>query len=606
MTFGSGRNRRPDDWPSSHVRARAAISDQLDGPIAPDEAAWLADHLEACPECRLIAAAYAEQQRELWGLRERMPVPPRDLWARTAAAIESEPRFRQRQNPPLGWPARRYLAPSAVLAAALVVAVAVGTLTSSRRFDGGGTTGTPPIVAVASDTVTNPPRSAGPGPTQIPVTAKVTYLAKDPSGSFTIRQKSVDTVCPQDATQSCNTDGTTEDHPVTLDEEASTVFGSQDNSRLIVVSDPTAAESGSVSVVSLADAPSSTPTPTASGATASPSAAPSSSAPSAPPTPSAPPSGPTPTPTATPTESTEPTPSVAVSAPPGGPIEIAHDVVLVGQSAAYSPSGSWFAFTARPVDGSAGPDIFVWKVGDALATPLTTDHRSIFGSWIGDTMVGSTVVETTTGNGAGAKTELQPSSYLLDPGSGRMTALPQTGQAWRPAVDPTGRLAVYWSGNLRATTAPGYAPDAGRLVIGDWGTGGSASPDGPLPTPVHGNQGELRHETTISAGRIEDWDARWDGSGTHVAIWIADPENAAVGRLSLYAVDSFDGRIDLKAPLLDGKLANAGFAISDGQLVWVEPAADGSSDGSKVQLVAWTATGVGSVTTVTGPAIVIR
>jgi hypothetical protein len=294
-----------------------------------------------------------------------------------------------------------------------------------------------------------------------------------------------------------------------------------------------------------------------------------------------------------------------VTPSPSGAIEIAHDVVLVGESAAYSPTGGWFAFTARPLNGSAGPDIFVWKVGDPQAIPVTTDHRSVFGSWSGDVMVGSTIVET-KGAGAGTKTELEPVSYLLDPATKSITALPQTGRAWRPAVDPTGRLAVYWAGTVRETAGPGYAPDAGRLVLGNWGTGNTAPTDGPLPTSLKGDQGAARHETTIRAGRMNDWDARWDSTGTHHAIWIADDQNPVVGRLSLYTVDSFDGKIDLKTPLLDAQPALAGYAISDGQLVWAEPAVAGSTTGGKVQLLAWTDEGVGTVSTVTGPVIVIR
>jgi cellulose synthase/poly-beta-1,6-N-acetylglucosamine synthase-like glycosyltransferase len=49
-------------------------------------------------------------------------------------------------------------------------------------------------------------------------------------------------------------------------------------------------------------------------------------------------------------------------------VQVARDlwpgVKVVGQSAAYSPDGAWFAFTARPTDGSEGPDIYVWRVGD--------------------------------------------------------------------------------------------------------------------------------------------------------------------------------------------------------------------------------------------------
>jgi hypothetical protein len=278
----------------------------------------------------------------------------------------------------------------------------------------------------------------------------------------------------------------------------------------------------------------------------------------------------------------------------------------VGQSAAYSASGNWFAFTARPVDGTAGPDIFVWKVGDSQALRVTSDHRSIFGSWSGDIMVGSTVVETTTSGAASPRIDLEPASFLLDPATSTLIDLPQTGKAWRPAVDPDGRLAVYWTGTIRATSAQGYAPDAGRLVLGDWGTGMSAPSDGALPTTLTGDQIAIRHETTIAAGQINDWDARWDSTGTHLAIWIVDDQNPAVGNLSLYAVNSFDGKIDLKKPLLDDRVAAAGYSISDGKLVWAEPSDDGSVAGGTIQLLAWTDEGVGTVETVTGPVIVIR
>jgi hypothetical protein len=299
-------------------------------------------------------------------------------------------------------------------------------------------------------------------------------------------------------------------------------------------------------------------------------------------------------------------PSVSITPTQDGAIEIANDVVLVGQSAAYSPTGNWFAFTARPVGGPLGPDIYVWKVGDARARAVTTDHRSVFGSWTSEVMVGSTILDATTSAAtASADQDLQPESFLLDPATKRATALPQTGQAWRPAVDPTGRLAVYWAGTVRAG-ASGFAPGSGRLVLGDWGTGLSAPSDGPVPTPIKGDQTSARHETTIAAGRLADWDARWDGTGTHLAIWIADPQEPGVGSLSLYAVDSFDGKIDLKKPLLEPKRAIAGYSIANGQLVWAEPAAEGSATGGQIQLLAWTDEGVGVVTTGTGPVIVIR
>ena len=618
MSFGRGRVRRPDDWPSSHVRARADLSDQLDGPLEPREASWLEGHLEACPDCRVIAAAYVAQQLELRGLRDRIPPPPRDLWARTSAAIESESRFRDGRARTTSWRNRRALVPSALLATALVAVVAVGTLTSSRGPSGPSAAGPSSQVALGSGPPSNAPASTNAGPTPLAVAQKIEYLARDSDGTFSIKVRNVDQVCPSKSTQPCDTNAPIAGHAVNVNRDASTVFGSPDEARLIVVNDPRSASSGTISVVPLGSAvPAPTPTPSSSPTLVPASIAPpvtstpptATSTPTIRPTPSVGPVSPPPTspPSAEPPASPSPSPSVAVTASPSGaPIEIASDVALVGESAAYSPTGHWFAFTARPVDGSLGPDIFVWKVGDPRATSVTNDHRSVFGSWSGEVLVGSTVVETTKGVGEAAKTDLEPASFLLDPATAVLTAIPQAGRAWRPAVDPSGRLAVYWAGTVRATAIPGFAPDAGRLVLGDWAAAMSAPSDGPLPTALNGDQAAARHETTIAAGRMDDWDARWDPSGTHLAIWIADQENPAVGRLSLYTVDSFDGKIDLKTPLLDAKVATAGYSISDGQLVWAEPSGDGSTTDGKIQLLAWTDEGVGTVETVTGPVIVIR
>ncbi len=624
-----GRARRPDDWPSSHVRARADLSDRLDDALDPVEAGWLDAHLEACPDCRSIAAAYATQRLELRAMRDRSPQPPRDLWARTAAAIESESRFRDRDGNRARtdvWRRRGLAAPSAFIATALVVAVAAGLLTSSWRFGGGGTTGSSANAALASQTASAAPGSTTAGPTPIAVAKRVEYLVQDADGGYSFRIQNVDAVCPPSTASPCDTTAPQVGRSVALDQSASSVFGSPNGDRLIVVNGPTTASTGNITVVTLpSQVPDPTPIPTTTPiatATAlpSPSLVATSAAPAGPsPTPvptAASPSAPPPTPSTTPVISASPNPtpsaSVAVTPLPSGTVEIAHDVALVGQSAAYSKSGGWFAFTARPVDGSAGPDIYLWKVGNPEASRVTTDHRSVFGSWSGDQIVGSTVVER-TGAGNGSTSELNPSSFFLDPSNLGMVDLPQAGSAWRPAVDPTGPRAVYWTGSVRATAEPGFAPDAGRLVLGDWDVptpqGSGAPPATPVPTPLPGDQSHARHETTLAAGRILDWDARWDASGTHLAVWIADEKLPDVGRLSLYSVDPFDGKIDLKTPLLDGQPANAGFSISDGQLVWAEPATAGtvgSGSEARMKLLAWTDTGVGTVETESGPVIVIR
>ena len=70
-------------------------------------------------------------------------------------------------------------------------------------------------------------------------------------------------------------------------------------------------------------------------------------------------------------------------------IAIASDLIVIGQTAAYSPDGNWFAFTARPADESQGPDIYVWRVGSERAEPVTSDHHSVFASWADDQLVGS-------------------------------------------------------------------------------------------------------------------------------------------------------------------------------------------------------------------------
>src|SRR6185369_82136 len=132
MTVIGGRGGRPDDWDSQHARARARAAERLDGPLDPAEAAWLDEHLASCAA---IAADYAAQRLELRALREPAPVPPRDLWARTAAALEQESRHGAR-----GRARRSSLRPFALLAGALVVAIAVGTLTSSQWLFGNPTT----------------------------------------------------------------------------------------------------------------------------------------------------------------------------------------------------------------------------------------------------------------------------------------------------------------------------------------------------------------------------------------------------------------------------------------------------------------------------------
>jgi hypothetical protein len=124
-----------------------------------------------------VAAEYDEQRLALRGLRHDQPQPPRDLWARTAAAIEAEParrRSARRGSGILG------LTP---LVGALVVAVAIGAglLNSSILFTPLGST------TKGDDVVATPIALAG---------GEVQVLSRGEDGTLEILSQHVDEVWP--------------------------------------------------------------------------------------------------------------------------------------------------------------------------------------------------------------------------------------------------------------------------------------------------------------------------------------------------------------------------------------------------------------------------
>ncbi|HEY0443691.1 MAG TPA: hypothetical protein VGC90_05675 [Candidatus Limnocylindrales bacterium] len=662
--------RRRSDRPETvHARARAAAAARLDGRIDPRVNAWLDAHLGDCADCAAIADAYAGQQAELRALRDRLPQPPRDLWARTSAAIEREASHSARHDAAFNRNGairsrRRIAAPLGALSGLLVVAVVLGaTVLSNRPLPAVVATASAPVVAAAA----SPSLTRIPGATPFAVAAaNVGWVRLGAAGHADVFDSTVSRVCPGHQGAECPPIDEPSSKSITLPDQPSSVIKSPNDRQLVVVDSSTKGAGGQVYVVADPEA-SASPSPSPSATTAPTSPPVTASArptPSATPTPlpASPSVKPTPvdspTPTRTPTPSItasvtlpppSPTPSAAASPSPSaspGTRAIARDVIIVGQAAAYSPDGTWFAFSARPADRSHGPDIYVWHVGADKATPITTDHRSVFATWLGKHVLGSRGVADPA-QPAGSQT-LRPEAFLLDPTNGKELGL-AGGHVWRPSVDPQRRLAVYWDGTLALNDAgTDLAPDTGNLVLGPWNdTVVTVRPGKPAPSPassptasvapaataparsVPGSSGgptsapsakpspratatpvattspkatgtpvatdAALASTTLATGRVTDWDARWDETGTHLAVWIADPNDPKSGKLTLYVVDPASGTLHADRPVHDVR-AQAGFSIGKGRLAWATPPGQ-DGRGSRIQVLAWTDDSVGSVET---------
>lgn len=552
-----------------HDRARSLAAGRVDEPLAPADAAWLDAHLATCPACAADAAAYEADRAALRGLRTETFEAPRDLWARTAAAIESEGGRGVARRGRLGRPFAA-LAPIAGLA---VVAIVVG----SGLLNG------------------QPVAPVGPEATPIAFAAgTVAVLNVSDDGALQLSTGNLHEVCPMTAA-SCRVEPSFETAPVagfrpsqdvnavispTKDQLVVIPRGSGGTGGVYVVPvkratpQPSPEATTAPSTPAVTEAPTATPeTPTASpsepaespSATESPSETPGESpaespaeSPEASPveSPSTEPASPEATPeaTATPETTEEPTatPVVAVTPRPDGALEIASGVVVVDGPATYSPDGTRFAFTARPADGSTGPDVYVWNTDDTVARAITDDHRSVFAGWDGDALLVSRA------NDAG------PVTLRLDAGTGEVRGDRVRG-AWMPSLSPDGDHAVWWDGTVKlAADGLTWVPAEGRLVAGQW--------------PPSGNSAQ-----PIADGRVDAWQVRWDPTGEALAVWVAG-RNADAGKLSLYTVDPATGRPDLGSPKLENEPALGGFTLEPGMLAWSAPGRDA---GTTVQVLAW-------------------
>jgi hypothetical protein len=591
-------DRRHNDPQSPHERARLLASERLDDGLVPADADWLERHLAHCHACRAIARAYAEDRALIHSLP--MPEPPRDLWARTSIALERERATRHRiRSGPTG---QRWSALGGVLAV-----LVVGLLVGRSLLPGGG-----PAVGPATPGAQAPGSSPGAGATPLAVPpGDVAWITHSENGPYTMNIANVATVCPQDAAPSsdCASIDAGAKRVASFVRKPGSVVLDPQAEQAAVVELSASSTGGSIFVVPItrpAPAPAASPTPTPTDSSSASLGAPATTTPD---------TGPSlePTPSHEPNRSPaqpsiEPPPSVApitsgepTLGPTGSPVSVGtpaptaaaalaiiDDVVVVGADAAYSPDGRWLAFSARPAQASAGPDVYVWHIGDLKARAVTSDHGSVFSSWVDDGILASradrALVPDDASSPDSAPASAQPVSFLIDPASGKEHALDGFA-AWRPVVDPSGRWVVYWTGSLVFDAAARtWIPADGGLMIDRWGSVGdpsaSADPQALLPA---------------GAASLLDWKLRWDPSGRYLGAWVADPLSPGLGRLSLLAVDRSTGRIEPdRKPVLRDAPALPGFAIGDGRIAWATPPGQ-DGEGSRLLVLAWKGPDAGRV-----------
>lgn len=93
---------------------------------------------------------------------------------------------------------------------------------------------------------------------------------------------------------------------------------------------------------------------------------------------------------------------------------------------------------------------------------------------------------------------------------------------------------------------------------------------------------------------VAEFDIRWDETGTWLAVWLADPSDPSIGRLSLIHVDPATGVLTRPHGAPKDVTALPGFSIANGRLARATPPGQGG-EGSRVQIVAWTDQAVGAV-----------
>lgn len=627
-----------------HARLRQLLAERLDAPLPAREAADLEAHLAACPACRVVEREYAAQHEQLRALSAIEP--PRDLWARTRAAIDHEVAREGRR--PFPAPKLELVRPGALRQLRVAVGSLLGVLVVLLLVGGPLAQGPLPDVASA---------------TPFPIPPQQLAFLDVADGQLTLYRADVAEVCPPPGI-GCAA-GPPSRPVVRLGagvaaRELALGGGGQ---LFIAGRDPLGAEV--FAIVSLPVVPSLEPTPSSTevpDGSASPST-PAEPAPSAS-EPAVEPSGePTATPSATPTDGpdeTPVTPSEAASIVPTPTSEQpvtaeAHPILSAmrgtGAPAAWSPDGMILALSAMPADGSAGSDVYTWRPGDEQAVPLTSDHHSTFASWAGGRVV---VSRTAAADDASADAAvLSATTVVIDPTTGEERAV-ELADAWLPSVDPTRHWVVYWQGRLEARDQA-VLPAGGRLMIAAWsaidpwaaddaaaaaaetsaatpsgapdsspgdqavasdtpppspqptptvapeptpGDAGGAdetpapagSPDGSPPASGSPDASSAPDQPRAVSGSTSDWVVRWSTTGTAYGIWTRIDGEESGGTLVVRSVPDAsnpEGEV-LVAPTP----AQRSFAVGADRVVWVAPLPGGDGE---LWVASWGELGNGSL-----------
>jgi hypothetical protein len=610
-----------------HERARMLAAESVDGPLGPGDAEWLDAHLGSCPDCAAVAEEYRSIHAELRSLTT--PEPPRDLWARTSAALDLVDAKAARRSPGKAGAARQGSRPlvATTIAVGCVVVVAAASLLAQSPVIAPATAPTrSDVIAVATP---SPAQSGEAQGAPLAVVNGTSYWIASDAGVYQIKGGATQCTAADGSCSVASGGGNTLGS-IASDQSVSAAIAPDASQAAVWTSDkvvilPLATKPQTVSIdlltpkPTLAATPTARPTATSAGPAATASAG-SSTAPSASASAGAV-QTPTPAPTATPIPSAPATPAPLASAPAAThPIAILSGYEIVGRDPEFSADGSLVAFAARPVDHSTGPDVFLWRSGQEQATRITFRHSGLFAGWYD----GRILISEISPAGAGSANAGHSTSYIWDPSTGKTL---QFGRPMLlPAVDPTGKYLVYWAGAVQLDPATGlWGPASGDLYFDTWTdlamtpasfapfvaptASPSPSPSAAVtpsavptlqPSPAETStaaptevastpssqpsatagqpQSPLPQVLAVAAApnMVHGWVVAWDTAGGHVAVWVADPGSARIGRLSLFAIDRTNGRVETNEPLLAADKVTANISFDAGHLVYTS-AIDGKT-----------------------------